>query len=72
MVTQELPWNKTYMEIDLFIGCVGIFTGFISGLLGIGGGIMMVPLRIYVPPLIGLEPLSKRVYKGVIPCVAAF
>ncbi len=65
MVTQESPWNKIYMEIYLFIGCIGIFTGFISGLLGIGGGIMMAPLLLYVPPLIGLEPLSMRIVAGL-------
>jgi uncharacterized protein len=53
------------MEIYFFIGCIGIFTGFISGLLGIGGGIMMAPLLLYVPPLIGLEPFSMRIVAGL-------
>ena len=53
------------MEIYLFVGCIGLFTGFISGLLGIGGGILMAPLLLYVPPLFGLEPLSMRGVAGL-------
>jgi uncharacterized membrane protein YfcA len=53
------------METYLLIGCIGIFTGFISGLLGIGGGILMAPLLLYVPPLFGLEPYSMRIVAGL-------
>ena len=53
------------METYLLIGCIGIFTGFISGLLGIGGGILMAPLLLYVPPLFGLEPYSMRTVAGL-------
>jgi len=62
---QGLPWNNQKMETLLLIGCIGIFTGFISGLLGIGGGIMMAPLLLYGPPLIGLEPFSMRIVAGL-------
>lgn len=65
MMQWELPWNKQKMEIYLLIGCLGIFTGFISGLLGIGGGIIMAPLLLYVPPLFGLEPFTMRVVAGL-------
>jgi len=53
------------METYLLIGCIGTFTGFISGLLGIGGGILMAPLLLYVPPLFGLEPYSMRIVAGL-------
>ena len=42
-----------------------MFTGFISGLVGIGGGIIMALLLLYVPPLFGLEPFSMRVVAGL-------
>jgi uncharacterized membrane protein YfcA len=53
------------VEILLLIAGLGVATGFLSGLLGIGGGIVMAPLLLYVPPLIGLEPLSMRTVAGL-------
>lgn len=53
------------MEIYLLIGGLGLFTAFISGLIGIGGGIIMAPLLLYVPPLFGLEPLPMRSVAGL-------
>jgi uncharacterized membrane protein YfcA len=65
------------MEIYILIGVLGLFTGFLSGLLGIGGGIVMAPLLLYVPPLFGFEPLPMRtvagltIVQGVLGCLAA-
>jgi len=39
---------------------LGLIGGFFSGLLGIGGGIIMIPLLLYVPLLIGLEAISMK------------
>ena len=39
---------------------LGLSGGIFSGLLGIGGGIIMVPLLLYVPTLIGLEAISMK------------
>lgn len=53
------------MEIYLFVGGLGLFTGFLSGLLGIGGGIVMAPLLLYLLPLFGFMPLSMRTVAGL-------
>ena len=44
---------------------LGLLGGFLSGLLGIGGGIIMVPLLLYVPPALGLVPLGMKVVAGM-------
>jgi hypothetical protein len=53
------------MEILLLIGALGILCGFLSGVLGIGGGIIMAPLLLYVVPLCGFEPLPMRTVAGL-------
>lgn len=53
------------MGIYLLIAFLGIICGFFSGLLGIGGGIIMAPLLLYVPPILGFEPLSMHVVAGL-------
>lgn len=44
---------------------LGLIGGFFSGLLGIGGGVIMVPLLLYIPSLIGLEPISMQTAAGI-------
>ncbi|HLE94057.1 MAG TPA: sulfite exporter TauE/SafE family protein [Sulfuricaulis sp.] len=39
---------------------LGLVGGFVSGLLGIGGGIVMVPLLLYVPTALGVGALSMK------------
>lgn len=53
------------MEIHYLIGVLGLISGFLSGLLGIGGGIVMAPLLLYVPPLLGMETLTMQSVAGL-------
>lgn len=34
---------------------LGVVSGFFSGLLGIGGAVILIPLLMYIPPLLGFE-----------------
>lgn len=49
----------------LFLLLVGSSVGFLSGLLGIGGGIIMFPLLLYVPPLLGLPGIDVKNITGL-------
>ncbi|MFZ3121796.1 MAG: sulfite exporter TauE/SafE family protein [Thermodesulfovibrionales bacterium] len=53
------------MLFYLFLFSVGSFVGFLSGLLGIGGGIIMFPLLLYVPPLLGFESIDVKSITGL-------
>lgn len=49
----------------LFLLFAGASVGFFSGLLGIGGGILMFPLLLYLPPMLGLEGISVKQITGL-------
>lgn len=53
------------MELYFLIGFLGLFCGLVSGLIGIGGGIIMAPLLLFVPPLLGFPPLSMHTVAGL-------
>lgn len=44
---------------------LGFGGAFLSGLVGVGGAIVMIPLLLYVPPAIGLDELGIRTVAGV-------
>jgi len=49
----------------LFLAAVGACVGFLSGLLGIGGGIVMFPLLLYVPPMLGIGSIDVKSITGL-------
>jgi uncharacterized membrane protein YfcA len=49
----------------LFLALVGVSVGFLSGLLGIGGGIVMFPLLLYVPPFLGFNGIDIKSITGL-------
>jgi uncharacterized membrane protein YfcA len=42
------------------MAALGAIGGFLAGLLGFGGGVLMFPLLYYVPPLLGLQKLDAQ------------
>ncbi|TAN45137.1 MAG: sulfite exporter TauE/SafE family protein [Nitrospirae bacterium] len=51
--------------LDLLLFLIGASVGFLSGLLGIGGGIVMFPLLLYLPPLFGFSALDIKSITGL-------
>lgn len=49
----------------LFLFCSGSGVGFLSGLLGIGGGIVMFPILLYLPPLLGFQGIDVKSITGL-------
>lgn len=49
--------------VALFL--IGLIGAFFSGLLGLGGAIILVPLLLYVPPLIGVGTLDMKQVAGI-------
>ncbi|HEY3368849.1 MAG TPA: sulfite exporter TauE/SafE family protein [Symbiobacteriaceae bacterium] len=48
------------MVLFLLLMLLGLIGGFFSGLLGLGGSILMVPLLLFVPPLLGFAALDMK------------
>lgn len=54
-----------FPSLHLLLAGLGLVGGIVSGLVGIGGAILMVPLLLYVPPLFGLEALAMGPVSGI-------
>lgn len=48
------------------LACLGAIGGFVAGLLGVGGGVLMFPLLYYVPPLMRLAALDAKTVAAVV------
>ena len=48
--------NFTSFVTLALLGGIG---GFAAGFLGVGGGVLLFPLLLYVPPLLGIESLER-------------
>jgi uncharacterized membrane protein YfcA len=55
------------MELSFFLTVLllGLGVSFVSGLLGIGGGIVLAPALLYLPPLLGVGDLDMRAVAGL-------
>jgi hypothetical protein len=49
----------------LFLFLAGATVGFFSGLLGLGGGILMFPLLLYLPPVLGFDQIPVKSITGL-------
>jgi len=49
-----------HLELFLFLFALAGIAGFGAGFIGLGGGILLFPLLIYLPPLLGLEPIDAK------------
>lgn len=48
------------MELYALLAVVGLVGGFLAGWVGLGGGIILAPLLLYVPPAVGLNPFDMK------------
>lgn len=51
--------------MTLFLIAIGLITGILSGMLGIGGGIIMAPLLLYLPTLFGMPNFNVKIITGL-------
>lgn len=53
------------LSFYIFLFVSGLITGVFSGLLGIGGALIIIPILLYLPPILGLNVISMHVITGI-------
>jgi len=53
------------MSDEVVTGLAGLAASFLSGLLGIGGGLVLTPLLLYLPPLVGGVAIPVKIVTGL-------
>jgi len=53
------------MPVEAVVAIAGLIASFLSGLLGIGGGIVLTPVLLYAPQLVGAPALSVKIITGL-------
>ena len=53
------------MSQELVVAFSALIASFLSGLLGIGGGVVLTPLLLYVPQLVGAGAISVKIVTGL-------
>jgi uncharacterized membrane protein YfcA len=53
------------MSTELVTAFAGLVASFLSGLLGIGGGLVLTPVLLYLPALVGVPALPVKIITGL-------
>jgi uncharacterized membrane protein YfcA len=53
------------LVFGLTLLALGLCGAFVAGLLGVGGAMVMIPLLLYVPPLLGIGRLGVKTVAGI-------